>query len=493
MGIALDAAARGFSTVLLEAHDFAKGTSSRATKLVHGGVRYLAQGNVGLVREALRERRNILANAPHLAQPLAFLMPAYSRRHLLMYGAGLKVYDAIAGSASVGPTQILGRQSAADAASNLVISGLRGGVRYWDGQFDDARLALAIGRTAAANGALLLNHCEVSSLTKTRGKISGLSCRDAESGLLLTVKANCVVNATGVWADRLVQMDRQSPSDPASVAPKAVRPSQGTHVVVDRSFWPCNEALLIPDTADGRVLFAVPWMGVTLLGTTDTPRTDAPFEPAPLAEEIDFILRESRRYLQRAPTRADVMSAWAGLRPLANGPTAGPASTSKVSREHMIQVSPSGLVTITGGKWTTYRAMAEQALTMCMDVGLLDRRPGSTERLRLVGAQGDEHKSISAPPGYHLYGGEAQLVRALPGAAVTINPALTEAMVRFAARYEYARTTEDVLARRSRLLFLNARAARAAAPRVAAVLEEETGADPQLGLFLALCDQYEIN
>lgn len=487
VGVALDAAARGLSVVLVEAHDFAKGTSSRATKLVHGGVRYLAQGNITLVREALRERQSFFANAPHLAQPLPFVMPAYGYSDLALYGAGLTLYDAIAGKASVGRTRWL---SAADVRSKLPglqDTGLRGGIRYWDGQFDDARMVLAIARTAAAYGALLLNHCRVTSLIQCHGKVRGVRIQDQESGADYEIQAKCVVNAAGVWSETV-----QSMVDSASsgAGPSSLRPSQGTHVVVDRSFWPCEEALLIPKTEDGRVLFAIPWLGATLLGTTDTASTSLPTEPMPAPQEIEFILREASRYLRRPARRADVKSAWAGLRPLAAKP-ANRGATSSVSREHAIEVSDSGLVNVTGGKWTTYRLMAEQVMATCFKAGLLHAHSGSTARLALVGAGADSNVCLSKAPGYHLYGSEQHVVRSLPGASCELVPGLTEAMVRFAVRHEYARSVEDVLARRSRLLFLDAAAAETVAPRVGEILLQELdGIDPGVAVFQELCDAY---
>ncbi|XAH24288.1 glycerol-3-phosphate dehydrogenase/oxidase [Xylophilus sp. GW821-FHT01B05] len=490
LGVALDAAARGFSVVLLESHDFAKGTSSRATKLVHGGVRYLAQGNVALVREALHERATLLANAPHLAQPLAFVMPSYRFWETPFYGVGLKLYDALAGKSGLGATEFLGREATLARVPGAQPAGLKGGVQYWDGQFDDARLALALARTAAARGALLINYCAVTSLVHEAGKVAGVVCEDRETGRSYTVRAGCVVNATGVWVDTLRQQDGADTGRP--VRP-VVAPSQGVHLVVDRSFLPGDHALLVPKTADGRVLFAVPWLGKVILGTTDTPREDLAREPRPFEEEIAFILGESARYLRRAPTRADVLSCWVGLRPLVKPQGDDGENTKAISREHTVLASPSGLVTVTGGKWTTYRAMAEDVLQRCFDARLLAARPaGVTARLPLVGAPlpSQVQHRISDAPGLHTYGVEAAAVAALPGADVELAPGLTEAMVRFAVRHEYARTVEDVLARRSRLLFLDAALALSLAPRVAALLQEEGLADPATADFEVLAQQY---
>lgn len=490
LGVALDAAARGFSVVLLESHDFAKGTSSRATKLVHGGVRYLAQGNIALVREALHERTTLLRNAPHLAQPLAFVMPSYKWWETPFYGAGLKAYDALAGAAGLGATEFLGRMETLRCLPTAMADGLKGGVKYWDGQFDDARLALALARTAAREGALLLNYCPVSDLLYQGGKVAGVVCQDAETGTRHEVQARCVVNATGVWVDELRQCDGEHSGQNAR---PMVAPSQGVHIVVDRDFLPSDHALMVPKTADGRVLFAVPWLGKLILGTTDSPRHDLAREPLAMREEVAFILGESARYLRRAPRVADVRSIWVGLRPLVKPQDDDGDNTKKISREHTVMTSRSGLVTVTGGKWTTYRAMAEDVLQKCMDDQLLPHRPaGVTVSLPLVGAgAAGNRQGMNAPQGLHSYGTESAAVAALPGADTLLADGLTEAMVRFAARYEYARTVEDMLARRARVLFLDARLAARLAPLVAAVLSEELpGCDPGLQPFLELAQQY---
>ncbi len=505
LGVALDAAARGFSVVLLESHDFASGTSSRATKLAHGGVRYLAQGDIPLVREALHERGAMLANAPHLAQRLPFVMPGYHWWERGFYGVGLKAYDALAGRQGLGGTEWLSARRTLDLLPGVQPRNLWGGVRYWDGQFDDARLALALARTAAARGALLLNHCAVAGLLHDRGQVRGLAWRCAESGETGELRARCVVNATGVWVDALRAMDAAPAAAAASSAAAAVdpmvAPSQGVHLVVDRAFLPGGHALLVPKTGDGRVLFAVPWLGKTILGTTDTPRADLAREPEPFAEEVAFILRESARYLVRAPGRADVRSVWVGLRPLVKpvaGGAAGAQNTQALSREHTVHVATSGLVTVTGGKWTTYRSMAEDVLARAMARGLLPQRAGgATTQLRLLGAA--PGRPLSEPPGEHLYGSEAELLRSLPGAGQwlwhdteTGRGACSEAMVRFAVRYEMARTVEDVLARRSRLLFLDAAEAARQAPTVAAILASELGRAPEDTTgFAQLAAQYQ--
>ncbi|MBA2675103.1 glycerol-3-phosphate dehydrogenase/oxidase [Ramlibacter sp.] len=490
LGVALDAAARGFSVVLLESHDFAKGTSSRATKLVHGGVRYLAQGDIGLVREALHERATLLRNAPHLAQPLAFVMPSYKFWETPFYGVGLKMYDALAGRAGLGATEFLSRNEVLGCLPAARAEGLKGGVKYWDGQFDDARLALA--RTAAREGALLVNYCGVTGLVHEGGKVAGLQCKDAETGREFTLRARCVVNAAGVWVDALRAQDGEATGRPVK---PMVAPSQGVHVVVDRHFLDSDHALMVPKTADGRVLFGVPWLGKVILGTTDTPRSDLPREPRPFREELDFILRESAHYLAKAPGVGDLRSIWVGLRPLVKPVGDAGEQTKGLSREHTVLVSRGSLVTVTGGKWTTYRAIAEDVLEKCFEAGLLARAAaGVTANLLLVGAGpaggARANVAISAAPGAHLYGSEAALLDGLPGARRQLGGGLTEAMVRFAARNEYARTAEDVLARRSRLLFLDARLAGALAAEVGALLREENGVDPQVEAFAQLARSY---
>jgi glycerol-3-phosphate dehydrogenase len=496
LGVALDAAARGLSVVLFESHDFAKGTSSRATKLVHGGVRYLAQGDIGLVREALQERATLLANAPHLAQPLAFVMPSYAWWQTPFYGLGLKLYDLLAGKAGLGTTEFLSRAKTLQLLPSAKPEGLTGGVKYWDGQFDDARLALALAKTAASQGALLLNYCAARQLTHASGKVTGLEVQDTETGAQYRIKARCVINATGVWVDQFRQQDGAALQRPVEAM---VAPSQGVHLVVDASFFPGDHALLVPKTQDGRVLFAVPWLGKVILGTTDTPRNDLAREPEPFAQEVEFILREAATYLKRAPQRSDVLSVWVGLRPLVKPQGEDADHTKTLSREHTILVSKSGLLTVTGGKWTTYRAMAEDVLQRAFEAQLLPPRAGGvTAHLPLAGAVANGvpclHTHLSAPWGLHLYGNEAAAVQALPGADREIGGAgasgLLESMVRYGARYEYARTVEDMLARRSRLLFLDARLAARLAPEVAALLRQETGVDPQLEAFLVLAAQY---
>ncbi|RMX09233.1 glycerol-3-phosphate dehydrogenase/oxidase [Allofranklinella schreckenbergeri] len=504
LGVALDAVTRGLSVALVEAHDFAKGTSSRATKLVHGGVRYLAQGNVALVREALHERAALLENAPHLAQRLPFIMPSYKLWETPFYGTGLRMYDALAGRDGLGATQCLSRERVQALAPNVLAQGLRGGVLYWDGQFDDARLALALARTAAQHGAQVLNYLRVEQLLHASdGRVCGAEVVDQETHARFAIQATCVINATGVWVDALRQLDEAGRQGSAAVPPM-VSPSQGTHIVVDRQFWPGEHALLVPKTRDGRVLFAVPWLGSVILGTTDRARSDLPLEPRPQAEEIGFILQEAARYLAQPPKLEDVRSSWAGMRPLVRPVAADGSSTKTLSREHTIHTSASGMVTVTGGKWTTYRAMAEDVIRHAQLAGVLPAKlpPSQTRHLPLVGspqpregamqAAAMPQSSLHSVPGLAVYGSEADYVRTLQGSDVELSPAhqLSEAMVRYAVRHEYARSVEDVLARRSRLLFLDAKAAAALAPRVAQIMGEELGHSVDAAVFQQLAQQY---
>lgn len=494
LGVALDAAVRGLRVVLIDSHDFSKGTSSRSTKLVHGGVRYLAQGNIALVREALQERMCVLDNASYAAQPLAFVMPTYHWWGVPFYGAGLKMYDLLAGRAGLGKTELLGRQETLCYLPNLRTNGLVGGVKYWDGQFNDARMALALARTAATHGALLVNYCRATGLLYENEKIAGVTCVDQLSGEVHQLSSRCVVNATGVWVDELRQKDGVvAHAHDGQKTEAMVVPSQGIHMVVDRDFLGTDTALMVPKTADGRVLFAVPWLGKVILGTTDTPRQNLDREPLPFEEEIEFVLAESSRYLNRAPSRDDVKSVWVGLRPLVKPPQNEGLNTKTVSREHTILISASGMVTVTGGKWTTYRAMAEDVLDKCESSNLIPvTTRGLTKKLPLLGSGGSSQaiQSLALAPGWHSYGAEQGYIKTMPGANEEICAGLTVAMVRFAARHEYAITAEDMLARRSRMLFLDARQAAQVAVAVGEILNQETGLNPRVAEFRQLTTQY---
>ena len=517
LGVALDAAARGLRVILLESHDFAQGTSSRATKLLHGGVRYLAQGDFSLVYEALHERRTLLDNAPHLARPLAFVVPLYRRWHQLYYGAGLCLYEWMAGATGLGPTRFLSRAQTIQELPNVRTERLCGAIRYWDGQFDDARMALALARTASRHAALMLNYCSVDQLAYDASpeassgapsganfapdakpaRISGLQVTDTLTGRRFDVRARCVVNATGVWVDGLRLQDAATRNTDAPPERPMVAPSQGVHIVLDGSFLDSCSALMVPATRDGRVLFLVPWLGKTLLGTTDTPRHDLAREPEPFAQEVDFLLQEAACYLRRAPQRSDIRSIWVGLRPLAQPADATVQAPKALSRKHAIKKSETGLVSVTGGKWTTYRAMAEDVLAHCMNAGLIPSlAAGVTRSLPLVGATVTEavpqldYEKEYVQAVQRAYGADWALVQALPGSQNYLSPGFSEAMVRFAARHEYALRVEDVLARRHRLLFLDAALASRLAPATGEILFDETGIDPRVADFQALAANY---
>ena len=473
LGVALDGLSRGYKTLLLEQADFAKGTSSRSTKLVHGGVRYLAQGDVGLVREALHERGLLLQNAPHLCHNQAFIIPNYTWWGGPFYTIGLKLYDLLAGRRSLGASEHLSRAETLRQLPNLRPRGLRGGVRYHDGQFDDARLAVNLAQTCIEHGGTALNYCGVLGLLKdAHGRVAGVRATDHETGRAYELRAKAVVNATGIFVDDVRRLDEPG------VRP-LVQPSQGVHVVLDRSFLPGDAALMIPSTDDGRVLFAVPWLGRIVLGTTDTPVPAASLEPRAQEAEIDFLLRTAAHYLTRAPTRADVRSVFVGLRPLAAS-TNGATATKEISRRHKILVSASGLVTITGGKWTTYRRMGQDAIDQVIAAGQLPPAASQTAHLPIHGAEA----TAAAPhdPLAH-YGRDRpalrQLIMDVPALGLKLDAAFEylRAEVVWAARHELARTVEDVLARRVRVLFLDAAAAMRVAPVVAALLAQELGFD----------------
>lgn len=461
LGTAVEAASRGYKTLLLEKYDFAKGTSSRSTKLVHGGVRYLAQGNLSLVQEALHERGLLRRNAPHLVTDLSFVVPGYAWWSQLYYGAGLKLYDLLAGRLSFGHSRFLNQQNTLEQVPTLQRAGLRGGILYHDGQFDDARLAITLMRTLMDQGGAALNYAPVVGLLKTAGTIAGVQVQDGETATTLELKSRAVVNATGVFVDAVRRMDDAD-------AETMLSPSQGVHIVVEQRFLPGSSAMMIPHTEDGRVLFALPWHGKTLIGTTDTPVDHPEYEPRPLDQEIDFILRTTAQYLVPAPAPADVLSVFVGQRPLVKA--SGTRSTAKLSREHTIQISDSGLITITGGKWTTYRKMGEDVVDQVIQQGHLPPYPSVTETLKL---QGWTQRAVATP--LDVYGSDASQIQQLPGADKLLHPRLpySEAEVRWAARYEMARTVEDVLSRRTRSLLLDAAASLEAAPQVAAILADE--------------------
>ena len=487
-GIALDAASRGYDVALVERGDFGSGTSSRSTKLVHGGVRYLEQGNVALVMDALRERGVMRENAPHLVSDLAFVVPNYEWWEAPFYGVGLRLYDLLAGRYGFGESRVLSKEETLARLPNLKTEGLRGGVVYYDGQFDDSRLLIHILMTAAAQGAAVVNYCPVVGLLESAdGFVNGVRVRDLESGNDHELKARVVINATGPFSDDVRRLGQPD-------AEPLIAPSQGVHLVFEASFLQAETAILVPHTRDGRVMFAIPWHGHALVGTTDTPVTHFDEEPRPLAGEIDFILETAADYLARPPRREDILSAWAGIRPLVG---AGSGSTAQLSRDHTIHVDRNGLLSIAGGKWTTYRKMAEDAVTQAALLAALDERDCVTRRLHIHGF----HTHARKFGALSVYGSDAtaieDLIRAQPSLGAQLHPDLpyVEAQVVWAVRREMARTLGDVLSRRMRALTLNARAALEMAPRVAAIMRDELGLDDawmqsELRRFNALAQGY---
>lgn len=511
LGAAVDAALRGYRVALVEARDFAGGTSSKSTKLVHGGVRYLARGEIHLVREALHERGVLEQNAPTLVNDRAFLVPAYSGFGRFYYGLGLKVYDWLAGPRNAIPSRIVDRDRALELVPTLKREGLKGGVVYHDGQFDDSRLAIELMRSLVddLNG-IAVNYLQVIRLIKQEGSTRGLIAVDLETGEELSIQARAVVNATGVGVDLIRKLD-----DPESKP--LLEPSQGAHLVVDREFLPGDTAIMIPKTSDGRVLFAIPWLGKVVVGTTDTPVAAIDPDPKPLADEVSFLLEHLAQTLDRAPSKTDVKSAFAGLRPLLGNHDG--ESTAKLSREHVIETSQSGLITITGGKWTTYRVMGEDAIDRAIEVAGLPRRPSRSESFA-IGPHRSKHRSetISHDSSSSDQAGAdsphsrrerayrdidratiERLLAADPSLSDPIVPGLSYRLfeVALAARFELARTVEDALARRTRALFLDARGAADAAPKVAAILARELDRDQswqadQIRLFRDLAQNYVL-
>lgn len=466
LGTAVDAALRGYKTVLLEQCDFAKGTSSRSTKLVHGGVRYLKQGNIALVLEALRERGLLIQNAPHLVHSQSFIVPVYDWWEGPFYGVGLKVYDMLAGKLGLGQSKLLSREETLAKIPTLEADGLHGGVIYSDGQFDDARLAVNLAQTSAALGGTLINYMKVENLLKTAGMVSGVAATDRETGQRYELHGRAVINATGVFADTIMRMDDSSTEN-------MIAPSQGVHLVLDRRFMPGDSAVMVPHTDDGRVLFAVPWHNKVVVGTTDTPVQTPSLEPCAFDEEVDFILEHAAKYLDEDPARSDVLSVFAGLRPLIKANDSN--NTAALSRDHSVLISASGLVTITGGKWTTYRKMAQDVVDQAAMIAGLQKQECKTEQKRIHGwlKNTDPQNTLS------MYGSESFAIKKMVetdqslGKLLHPNLPYTRAEIVWAAREEMARTVEDVLARRTRALFLDARASIDMAPEAARILAKE--------------------
>ncbi|MGA2439600.1 MAG: glycerol-3-phosphate dehydrogenase/oxidase [Tepidisphaeraceae bacterium] len=473
IGIAVDAASRGYSVCVLEQSDFGKGTSSRSTKLVHGGVRYLQQGNITLVMEALKERGILRQNAPHLVHDLTFVVPNYVWWEAPFYGIGMKVYDMLAGRFGFGKSRLLSKDEVLQRIPSLEQDGLRGGVLYYDGQFDDSRLLIDLAQTAERQGAVLLNYARVVGLTHDHdGFVDGLVFDELETGERHTLTARSVINATGAFSDAVRRID-----DPAAIP--MIAPSQGIHLVLDHSFMLGDSAIMVPRTSDGRVMFAIPWHNHTLLGTTDTPIEHVSLEPVAMEEEINFILETASQYLARRPSRDDILSVFAGIRPLVKASDA--ADTAALSREHTIHVAKSGLLTIAGGKWTTYRKMAEDCVDHAATLAKLDERPCVTRGLKIHGYH--SHPEQFGDLSY--YGSDAPAIRELIKGDPTLRRRLHDALpiygaqVVWAARHEMARTVDDVLARRTRALLLNAAAAITMAGAVAQLLAAELGRDEQ--------------
>ncbi len=492
LGAAIDAVTRGFRTLLLEQADFTKGTSSRSTKLVHGGVRYLAQGNVALVLEALRERGLLKKNAPHLVRDQRFVIPAYRWWEKPFYTIGLTLYDLLAGRLGLGRSYPCAKKKTLDKIPTLVNTSLRGGIVYHDGQFDDSRLAINMVQTVKDHGGTILNYMKVTGLLKNKGRISGVTATDQESGVKYTIQAKSVLNATGVFVDDILRMDDPDAKD-------IVRPSQGVHLVLDKEFVPGDHAIMIPKTSDGRVLFAIPWHDKVVVGTTDIQKDKAELEPAALQEEVDFILETVGRFLKKAPKKSDVRSVFAGLRPLA-APSEDNKKTKEISRGHRVVVSDSGLVTIIGGKWTTYRQMAEDSVDKLIDVAGLPLKKSVTRTLPIHGS-----RKLNGHQGpLSIYGTDEEALMALVrkdpdlGKPISEGMNIIKAQVVWAVHEEMARTVEDFLARRSRALFLDARESVNMAPAVARVMANELGRDEaweidQVADYASVAKNYMLN
>lgn len=470
LGAGIEAASRGYRVIVVEQSDFAKGTSSRSTKLVHGGVRYLQQGDIPLVTEALRERGRLLRNAPHLVHNLPFVVPNYDWWEGPFYGIGLKIYDMLAGKEGFGRSKHLSLEETFERIPTIEPEGLRGGTIYYDGQFDDARLAIHMAMTITDLGGTIVNYAKVVGLTKDQEMVTGVVVQDIEGDQEYTLKGRVVINATGVFTDSIRSLDEPD-------APVMVRASQGVHIVLDRAFLPGDSAIMVPHTDDGRVLFAIPWHERTVVGTTDTPLESPSLEPRPLEEELEFLLVHSQRYLSKDPQTEDVLSCFAGIRPLvSSGDT---ENTAAISRDHTIRISQSGLITIAGGKWTTYRKMGEDVIDQAMTIGGLEERPSVTKSLHLHGW----HANAEAFDSLAVYGSDAPSVKTLlkshPDGADLLHERLPyfKGEVAWAVQHEMARTVDDVLARRTRALLLDARASAEAAPYVASVLADLLGHD----------------
>jgi len=488
LGTAVEAISRGFSTLLLEQADFAQGTSSRSTKLIHGGVRYLQQGNISLVLEALRERGLLFHNAPHLVRHQAFIVPNYGWWEGPFYGIGMKLYDVLAGKLGLEESKRLSREDTLKKMPTLEPEGLKGGVIYYDGQFDDARLAITLANTAANLGAYVLNYVKVSSILKEGGLVCGVIAKDQETGREYEIKGKAVINATGIFVDSIRKMDFPDSEN-------IISPSQGVHIVIDKSFLPGNSAIMVPQTDDGRVLFAVPWHDRVIIGTTDTELDESRLEPKPFSHEVEFLLSHAAKYLTKNPRKNDILSVFAGIRPLIRSDTSH--ETSSLSRDHHITISASGLVTIAGGKWTTYRKMGEDAVGKAVAVAGLDERPSRTEHLNLFGWSAD----FKGNEPFSVYGSKArdikQMIKSYPELDKMIHSNLPYRYIEiiWAVRHEMARTVEDVLARRTRALILDAKISMEIAQKVASIMAKELNYNKawekeQVSNYLTLAQNY---
>jgi glycerol-3-phosphate dehydrogenase len=492
LGAAVESASRGYDTLLLEQSDFAKGTSSRSTKLVHGGVRYLAQGNISLVMEALRERGLLKQNAPHLVRDQSFVIPCYSWWCVPFYTIGLTLYDLMAGKLGIGRSVPLSRKRTLQSLPAVRSTGLRGGVRYFDCQFDDARLAVNLAQTTVDQGGVVVNYMKVGGLLKKEGRITGVSAIDMETDELYEIASRVVINATGVFVDQVIKMDEPDARD-------HVKPSQGIHLVMDRSFLRGEEALMIPKTSDGRVLFAVPWHNHVVVGTTDVEKKEAVLEPVADEVEVDYILETAGRFMSEKPAKGDVLSVFTGLRPLA-APSGEGKKTKEISRGHKILVSPSGLVTLTGGKWTTYRKMGEDVVNQAETTVGFPRRNSATRHLKIHGYVQEADRSDPL----YWYGSDRDQLQKLVHEDPELDELLSKELQIFkkqvvhAVRYEMARTVEDFLARRTRALQLNALESVRLAPEIASIMAAELGTDKnwekqQVTQFTELAKNYRID
>ena len=488
LGIALDASKRGYKTLLLEKYDFGKGTSSRSTKLIHGGVRYLQNGDITLVIESLKERGILKRNAPHLVQDLSFVIPTYDWWASPFYGIGMKIYDMMAGKLGLGKSEIISKQETEKLIPNVNKKGLRGGVIYHDGQFDDSRMAITLALSADSKKTALLNYCNVEGLIKKDGEIKGLNFTDSINSKKYQIKSKVVINATGVFAEEIIRMDQPK-------IEKMIQPSQGVHIVLERRFLKSKHAILIPQTSDGRVLFAVPWKNYVVVGTTDTQVKKASEEPKALKEEVDFILKNAGKYMSVKPKKDDIKSVFAGLRPLAA--TSNKQSTKEVSRSHKIDISPSGLISVLGGKWTTYRKIAEDAINTAISINKLKKKKCKTERTKLFGFK----RNVSWSDPMHVYGSLKKKVESLGG--INDNKSLSNKfyisnnIIEWSIIHEMALTVEDILARRTRCVFLDSKESQRIAPIVAKKMadilgEDDKWIDAELKKFNKLIKNYIV-